>query len=196
MVRLQPRSTNLILLPPMTTPPPVQRRRTTIRLGSNFQVIWIPNHRLVYTERTSKYSTKFIVQLRHPVLWFQILLQLSVSMVISSEEQNDSEPGSEERHLPNPTRRRSDTPCHQPCLFAPKEPYWKLLDFRSCKGVSVFARKGVVILRNSVLVRSRAQFHHSLSRLGLTPPTDPHEWDLLDPITLGPLNQPRVPYSS
>ena len=31
---------------------------------------------------------------------------------------------------------------------------------------------------------NRAQFHHSLSRLGLTPLTDPHEWDLLDTITL------------
>ena len=93
-------------------------------------------------------------------------------MAISNEEQDDSQQGSEERHLPNPTRRRSDTPCHQRMSFCTQTTLLEAVGFQILRRIiGVCKKRGCDTQKFSVGTKSS-----TVSSFVVTFGFDPTHW--------------------
>lgn len=121
--------------------------------------------------RTLFPSTNMIVLLRHPILWFQSFYNFRYRAVVHSKQKRfDAEA--------NTTTANEFSYDTSTVMMHPNDligSCWKhsKSDYRCLK------QPGCDTQKLSVCT-NRAQYHHGLSRLGLTPLNTDHEWDLLD----------------
>lgn len=117
--------------------------------------------------RTLFPSTKFIVQLRHPVLWFQSFWNFRFRSIVRMKKRMHA--------------RQNKTYSHEPSkvLLSPNKMIGSCWLTDKTAEYRCFTEPGCDRHKYSVCTH-RAQFHHAISRLGLTPLSTEEEWTILD----------------